>query len=534
MAVPYTFGNATVALPLSQLDTNFATPITVGGAPVRLGDTVSAISGVNVSASTVLATGANTARTLASYASDIINVKDFGAVGDGVVDDTSAIQAAITYAQNSNGRVVFFPNGSYKTTSELLVSNSGVYLKGEGIGVSKIIANFGNDNIIRFYKAAALSPSGWGGNGFFYGGVSDLSLKSTAVTLTAGAGITIDNVSEIYISNVFIETTYIGISIVDTGVVRISNVDAANVGLDAYRVNWTPNVLFNSCSGFQASNPVQACFHIISCGGIHITDCISSSYNYALLIDPPAGKFVCDLFVNGCDFDNSQFCGISIDESNGGDIYALQFDSSRVGFGAGSGLVINGGDNINFSNFQSVKNTEYGILILSGSHIIFNDCQVLGNSSIGGAYDNVFVSGGDSISFIGGVVGKWRSELTNTPYGFAIDSTFSGYFRATTVDLRNNATGPVSNTSVTGNVKFSDCPGYINSASGQITITTGNTVAAASHGMTITPYSVTIGGEYASKSYAVTFNATTITAAASSAVAGDTKIWWQAKSVDCP
>jgi hypothetical protein len=492
------------------------------------------LPGVNTSATTVTATGTTTSRTLANRFADILNVKDFGAVGDGTTDDTAAIQAAITSAQTSGGRIVFLPNGSYKITSELLISNSGVYLQGEGAGVTKIVATFGNNNIVRFYKAAAFSPSGWGGNGFFYGGVSYMTLYSSAGTLTAGAAIAIDNVSEIDITSVNIKTTYVGVSILNTGFVRLNNIDVANVGLDAYRVDWTPNVLLNNCSGFQDASAAQACFHIVSGGGFHLTDCISSSYNYGLLVDPATSKFVCNLIVNGCDFDNSQSCGIDIDGSNGGDIYALQFDSSRAGFGAGPGLAINGGDNINFSNFQSVKNTQYGILILSGSHIVFNDCQVLGNSSLGGTYDNVFISGGDSILFVGGVVGKWRSELTNTPYGFAINSAFTGYFRATTVDLRNNATGPVRNSSTTGNVKFLDCPGYINSAQGVITITTGNTVAAASHGMTATPSSVTIGGEYASKSYAVTFNATTITVSSSAAVAADTRIWWQAKSANCP
>ena len=51
-----------------------------------------------------------------------VNVKDFGAVGDGVADDTAAIQAAFNYLGTSG--VVFFPAGQYLTTSEVTASTS--------------------------------------------------------------------------------------------------------------------------------------------------------------------------------------------------------------------------------------------------------------------------------------------------------------------------------------------------------------------------------------------------------------------------
>ena len=48
MAVPYTFATATSAIPLSQLDTNFATAITLGSTALTLGTTTTSVSGLTL------------------------------------------------------------------------------------------------------------------------------------------------------------------------------------------------------------------------------------------------------------------------------------------------------------------------------------------------------------------------------------------------------------------------------------------------------------------------------------------------------
>ena len=60
-----------------------------------------------------LATGTPTARNLVTRTADIFNVRDFGAVGDGIADDQSAFQAAINAALAAGGGTIYIPKGVY-------------------------------------------------------------------------------------------------------------------------------------------------------------------------------------------------------------------------------------------------------------------------------------------------------------------------------------------------------------------------------------------------------------------------------------
>ena len=70
-----------------------------------------------------------------------LNVLDFGAIGDGVNDDTSAIQAAITAAETNGGQRVYFPAGKYKCTSTINVP-TGLTICGDTAGINSF-ANLG-------------------------------------------------------------------------------------------------------------------------------------------------------------------------------------------------------------------------------------------------------------------------------------------------------------------------------------------------------------------------------------------------------
>lgn len=104
------------------------------------------------------ATGGSSNRTMPDRLHDVVNVKDFGAVGDGSTNDTTAIQNAINSAAASgstggsakNGGVVFFPPGAYKVTSSLQnnVSGTNVELRGSGTYSTTIFGSLNNAYII--------------------------------------------------------------------------------------------------------------------------------------------------------------------------------------------------------------------------------------------------------------------------------------------------------------------------------------------------------------------------------------------------
>lgn len=69
-------------------------------------------------------------RTASDKLREMVSVKDFGAVGDGVTDDTAAIQKAIDELSADGGGYLLFPAGVYKTRPLSMKSNVAIIGKG--------------------------------------------------------------------------------------------------------------------------------------------------------------------------------------------------------------------------------------------------------------------------------------------------------------------------------------------------------------------------------------------------------------------
>lgn len=132
----------------------------------------------------VTATGSTTARTLAARFSDVVNVRDFGATGDGTTNDTAALVAA-----SGAGRRVYFPAGQYLISECVLPYGTEI----QGAGVGKTAITLTGANGITFSGASGVSFStssvsgvtllrrGTGGTGLLFDGLFDVSHQHTAV-----------------------------------------------------------------------------------------------------------------------------------------------------------------------------------------------------------------------------------------------------------------------------------------------------------------------------------------------------------------
>ena len=128
MGVPYTFSTSTSSIPLSQLDTNFATPVTIGSTTVALGNTTTTLAGLTGVTSSAITDSAITANQIV-YAgtggllSGSAN-HTYDTSGNVLLGTTTAFTSTTYGGQFVSGGVGIYP---YATNSVTVPTNTTIY-----------------------------------------------------------------------------------------------------------------------------------------------------------------------------------------------------------------------------------------------------------------------------------------------------------------------------------------------------------------------------------------------------------------------
>lgn len=332
----------------------------------------------------------------------VLNIRDFGAVGDGITDDTQAIQDAIdSLPLNStdygvlspkgfaNGGTILIPRGRYKITQSLILKR-GIRIIGNGRESSQIIS-FCTSSVLKYNDEGRYTQDEIV--------VKDLSIwQDASVIPTGGAGIetfigpaSVQSIGVIF-ENLYIEGTFRGILLGAGVACSVKNVyvnKAVNNGIEQKFTSGTTSVsttstTYESCYVALSGNNG---FHIERGAYCSFVSCASDSNNqYGYYFDSGHAHSML-----ACGAEENQVGGIYLKNTEGilvnvdivyslstGDRYGARLnDAKNTTFLAGRFA------NIQASNLPAIN------VVLNGGNVVILGTQFEGLYS-GNIIDSVY------------------------------------------------------------------------------------------------------------------------------------------------
>lgn len=382
----------------------------------------------------------------------VASVKDFGALCDGVHDDTAAFQAAID--SSSVGILIFIPPGTCMITANLNVNKDNTHFLGSGVGVS-VVAGWGS-GVTKLFNIAA-SGTVQLVNPTFEAFSADLSAGTFATKTAFYAAPT----RELRIQNVLIHAPAIGISINKA----TSTPDPDATYISHVKIEYPTNVSTSRGVFIDAANGGN--FHItdleigsLTQGTVNIGWEIKSGHGFeasnvdiygwgkAMLIDPGTNQVVSFGQFNALQVDTSTGDGLTLDGTAAFasgypyGLYNLQFvnlwSASNGLFNStvGNGVNVISAKSITFSNTSLLSNSGRGAFIHNLTQDIYFDRWISEGNSVNttalpsnsGTYAGIEVEGGtNSFALTNGKSGQGSYYGNSQKYGALVNEGCSYY-----------------------------------------------------------------------------------------------------------
>jgi len=496
----------------------------------------------------VTATGSTTARTLENRFADVVNVKDFGAVGDGVTNDTTAIQNAITIVGTSGGGIVYFPSGTY-LSSGVSIINDAVHIIGSG-KESTIVKYVGTSASAVFVFGQAVSGTG------ALTTVSGCSIENMSINGNRAAGNDVAGVRSTVFENFTADNVHVydtkggyGFAIVGTGLtprndLRVLNCSAERCGADGLDIKaglqritvnnfYTADHLVESIEENDAVG-VDIRGNYVNVSNVISRNCPTVGFrvrtNVGDNITPPsdwtetknAKVNLSNIIVYDSQQDGFQLLSPLNSVINASNIHAIncvRYGISATGgnFGSGDIYISNASatnNNVGFfvdtakfvsvSNLTVTENSTDGVRLSENiSNVSFNGLKSSANSRYGVYFLQTLAN--SSTTFVDSVI-----DSNNT--GLFADATYVGNLNVTNTIIQNQSVRGVNiNSASTANIfftngslqnnptnvqaipasaKFTNVIGRVTKNSGSNTFaidSTGLKLVSITHGLSITP-----------------------------------------------
>ena len=193
-------------------------------------------------------------RTVQNKLDDIVNVKDFGAEGNGINDDTGPLQAAITnlfladrhddlsISSTGTRKILYIPGGDYKISQTLYLPPNAKVV-GEGIGVTRLFQSSSNQHFFQTIGSTSTTNNYALYPNINSAGADNILIEKMSLITTSTSSqsfISLDCASHSSVRDVRFQgntattsTSYVGVEIRGLGIISSDHVTIENCQFDS-------------------------------------------------------------------------------------------------------------------------------------------------------------------------------------------------------------------------------------------------------------------------------------------------------------